>query len=144
MKGVFLTIFCIIFSFCSASIGKIEPLFRTNNLLDELKLAVNKMRELLAEAPESHAQEKLQAFISLGELENDIQNLSKLFRSGKRPLLIQSSSNTNTAASDEEDEDDSKGSGESKEDTPTPKDLENYRRDITCPHWHFVSLVSIS
>lgn len=97
MRFFFLTIFCIIFSLCSANSGQIEPLAGTLNIVDDLKLAVNKMRKILVEAPESNAQgkilvilifekklnfdntEKFQAFISLGELEDDIKNISKLF-----------------------------------------------------------------
>ncbi|TRY50059.1 Uncharacterized protein CTYZ_00000341 [Cryptosporidium tyzzeri] len=120
MRVFFLTILCIIFSLSSATPGQIEPIAGTSNIVEDLKSAVNKMREILAQAPESHLQEKLQAFISLGGLENDIQDLSKLFNK-KRLLLIQSSNDIENDDDQEDNESEELNqNSEGQEDTPTP------------------------
>lgn len=58
MRAFFLAIFCIIFSLSSAIKGQIEPTIGTSNIVVDLKSAVNKMREILVQAPESHLQGK--------------------------------------------------------------------------------------
>lgn len=58
MRVFFLTILCIIFSLSSATPGQIEPIAGTSNIVQDLKSAVNKMREILVQAPESHLQGK--------------------------------------------------------------------------------------
>ncbi|KAH8583608.1 uncharacterized protein ELE39_000376 [Cryptosporidium sp. chipmunk genotype I] len=92
------------------------------------------MREILVQAPESHLQEKLQAFISLGELENDIQNLSNLFNN-KRLLLIQSSNDIENDDQDEDETDGSNHGSESQEDTPTPEEAEELLKQLTNKIW---------
>ncbi|KAJ1607084.1 hypothetical protein OIY81_143 [Cryptosporidium canis] len=130
MRFFFLSIVCIVLSLCSANPGRIEPLADNFHIADDLKLAVSKMRKILVEAPESNANEKLQAFISLGELEKDINIVSKIL-TNKRLLLIQSSDDTENE-SDQENE----GEGsESKEDTPTPEEAEELLKQLTTKIW---------
>ncbi|OII73744.1 uncharacterized protein cubi_03542 [Cryptosporidium ubiquitum] len=125
MRALFLTIICIIFSLSFAIPGQIEPVTGTSNIVGDLKSAVNKMREILVQAPESNLQ---------GELENDIQKVSNIFKN-KRLLLIQSSDDIEEDNDEEEDEskDLSQGS-ENQEDTPTPE-AEELLKQLTTKIW---------
>ncbi|CUV07864.1 unnamed protein product [Cryptosporidium hominis] len=135
MRVFFLTILCIIFSLSSATPGQIEPIAGTSNIVQDLKSAVNKMREILVQAPESHLQEKLQAFISLGELENDIQDLSNLFNN-KRLLLIQSSNDIENDDDQEDNESEELNqNSEGQKDTPTPEEAEELLKQLTTKIW---------
>ncbi|PPS98063.1 Uncharacterized protein GY17_00000751 [Cryptosporidium hominis] len=93
------------------------------------------MREILVQAPESHLQEKLQAFISLGELENDIQDLSNLFNN-KRLLLIQSSNDIENDDDQEDNESEELNqNSEGQKDTPTPEEAEELLKQLTTKIW---------
>ncbi|KAK6590667.1 hypothetical protein RS030_142103 [Cryptosporidium xiaoi] len=88
------------------------------------------MRDLLTQAPEAHSLEKKQAFISISELEQEVQKFSTLLNK-KRTILIQSGSKLkNHSEDDSDDEKDAEG-----DDNTTEEEAEQMLRDLTNKIW---------